>query len=274
MIFIKHPYDIGDRVSILGSEYEVLKISLLYTVFKRVDTDAYVTIENKTVSTQWIDNLSRSPAMKERLTFSVSAATTFDDIELLRQELETFVRDPENRRHFQSDVDIQLLSVGDLKQLDLRVEILHKSNWSNEKLRAERRSRFMCALLSVMRKVPIDGPAGSAPAAGSINNPNYSVAITDDEAKASRARFDNDKSSQKLASQQTHPGGASTGLEILKSLTLRRSSAAVPDGESARPSMAGPNPFAESIQRGSIDIRPTNYPARPEMTAYRQVTEH
>ena len=274
MIFIKHPYDIGDRVSILGSEYEVLKISLLYTVFKRVDTDAYVTIENKTVSTQWIDNLSRSPAMKERLTFSVSAVTTFDDIELLRQELETFVRDPENRRHFQSDVDIQLLSVGDLKQLDLRVEILHKSNWSNEKLRAERRSRFMCALLSVMRKVPIDGPAGSAPAAGSINNPNYSVAITDDEAKASRADFDNDRSSKKLASQQIHPGGASTGLEILKNLTLRRSSAAMPDGASARPSMAGPNPFAESVQGGSIDIRPTNYPARPEMTAYRQVTEH
>jgi hypothetical protein len=65
-----------------------------------------------------------------------------------------------------------------------------QSNWSNEKLRAYRRSKFNCVLLSAMRKIPIDGTGGSGPGAGTIANPNYSVSITDEEAKASRAQFD------------------------------------------------------------------------------------
>lgn len=39
-LFVKHPYDVGDRVDITGSEKEQLiveKISLLYTVFTRID---------------------------------------------------------------------------------------------------------------------------------------------------------------------------------------------------------------------------------------------
>jgi len=39
-LFVKHPYDVGDRVDITGPEKEQLiveKISLLYTVFTRID---------------------------------------------------------------------------------------------------------------------------------------------------------------------------------------------------------------------------------------------
>jgi small-conductance mechanosensitive channel len=217
-----------------GTEYEVSKISLLYSVFKRIDNGTIVNVGNSVLSGVWVENVTRSNAMKERLQFSVSSGTSFDDIELLRLELETFVRDPENSRHFQPDVDIQLISVGDLKQLDLRVEILHKSNWAMEQLRAERRSRFMCALLSAMRKVPIDGPAGSGPGAGSINNPNYSVTITDDLAKETRAKFDADKAAKKMpAPSEDLPNntGVSSSLEILKSLRQRNVAVAEPLGQ-------------------------------------------
>lgn len=39
-LFVKHPYDVGDRVDIVGPEKEQLiveRISLLYTVFTRID---------------------------------------------------------------------------------------------------------------------------------------------------------------------------------------------------------------------------------------------
>lgn len=39
-LFVKHPYDVGDRVDIAGPEKEQLiveKISLLFTVFTRID---------------------------------------------------------------------------------------------------------------------------------------------------------------------------------------------------------------------------------------------
>jgi hypothetical protein len=239
-------------------EYEVTKISLLYSVFRRIDNGTIMSVGNQVLASVWIENVTRSNAMKERLQFAVASGTSYDDIELLRVELEKFVRDPENSHHFQPEVDIQLLSVGDLKQLDLRVEILHKSNWAVEQLRAERRSRFMCALLSAMRKVPIDGPGGSGPGAGSINNPTYSVAIPDELAKESRAKFDADKDAKKLVNQpeETNDSAVSSGLEILKSLRRKN---VVPAELLGHPqAQQGANQF--NAQRTSFETsRSTNY---------------
>lgn len=236
LVFVKHPYDVGDRVNMNDVEYEVARISLLYTIFRRVDTDTLVQVANGIISNLWIDNVSRSQAMKERLQFSVSAGTTFTDIEALQSELQAFVTAPENHRDYQNEVEIQLISVGDLKQLDLRVEIRHKSNWSNEQLRQFRRSKFMCALLSAMRKVGIESPSGSGPGQGTINSPNYSVAISEDTAKTARAHFDEAAATKKRDFEQAVPRVpaqvGSSGLEILPS--LGRGFSMGPDGQLTR----------------------------------------
>jgi hypothetical protein len=126
--------------------------------------------------------------MKERLTLSVAATTSMEDILALRSELQRFVAAEENRRDFHNDLDIELISVGNLTQLDLRVEIRHKSNFSNELLRSTRRNKFMCELLAAMRRIPIEPPGGAAPAAGDPANPSYSVTVSDTEAAAARAK--------------------------------------------------------------------------------------
>lgn len=243
LVFVKHPYDVGDRVDMSGFELVVTRISLLYTTFRRVDTDRSVQVPNSVINSLWVENVSRSPAMKERLTFSVSAGTSFDDIETLRRELQAFVTLPENKRDYFSDLDVELLSVGDLKQLDLRVEIKHKTNWSDESLRAYRRSKFMCALLSAMRKVPIAGPAGDGPVAGSLQNPNYAVSIPDDVAHAARAQFDADKDAKRLfpKSGSTVGNAVSSGLDLLPNLIARKTSVAAgnPFGDNG----ASKNPF-------------------------------
>jgi small-conductance mechanosensitive channel len=123
LVFIKHPYDIGDRVSINNTELVVDKISLLYTEFCRIDNNALVQIPNNVNNANWIDNITKSKAMKERLTFSVSGGTSFADIEALRKEMEIFVQESENKRDYQPDIDIELISAGDLSKLDLRVEL-------------------------------------------------------------------------------------------------------------------------------------------------------
>ena len=48
-LFVKHPYDVGDRVDINGPEKQNLvveQISLLYTVFKRIDCMKMVQVGN------------------------------------------------------------------------------------------------------------------------------------------------------------------------------------------------------------------------------------
>ena len=125
-LFVKHPYDVGDRVDIKDVPLVVERISLMYSVFRRIDSDKTVQIPHNIANTLWIENVSRSKPMKEQYNFSISAATTNEDILALRAQLEKFVQAPENKRDFQDDLDIELISLGDLKQLDLRVEIRHK----------------------------------------------------------------------------------------------------------------------------------------------------
>ncbi|KAK3717388.1 hypothetical protein LTR37_005777 [Vermiconidia calcicola] len=187
-LFIKHPYDVGDRVDINNVELVAEHISLMYSVFRRVDSDKTVQIPHNIANTLWIENVSRSKAMKERLTLSVAATTTNEDILALRGELQKFVTADENRRDFQSEFDIELISVGNLLKLDLQVEIRHKSNFANELIRSTRRNKFMCELLAAMRRIPIEPPGGSAPALGDPANPAYSVAVSDQEALDARAR--------------------------------------------------------------------------------------
>ncbi|KAK5042350.1 hypothetical protein LTR16_011654, partial [Cryomyces antarcticus] len=126
-------------------------VSLLYTVFRRVDNNKTVQIPNIVSNNMWIENVSRSKAMKEQISMTINSSTSFDDIELLRKELQTFLTSHDNKRDFMPTLELDILSVGDMKQLEIRVEVTHKSNWSNEMLRATRRNKLMCALIASLR---------------------------------------------------------------------------------------------------------------------------
>ncbi|KAI0202512.1 serine/threonine protein kinase [Astrocystis sublimbata] len=200
-LFVKHPYDVGDRVDIQGPEKEQLiveRISLLYTVFTRIDKMQIVQIPNIVLNNLWVENVTRSKAMKETIDVNVSYDTTFEDIELLRLEMERFVRAPENSRDFQPDIAISIGGVNDLDKLTLKIGIKHKSNWHNDAIRGTRRSKFICALALGLKKVPINAPGGGGEALGGPTNPTYSVSVSDGEAAAARDKADKDKDAARL----------------------------------------------------------------------------
>lgn len=185
-LFVKHPYDVGDRIEISGTQMLVERISLLYTVFSKTAQNQTTQVPNIVLNNLWIDNVSRSKAMAESIEVDVSYDTSFEDIELLRLEMEKFVRHADNSRDFQPDFSIGVGSVGNLDKLTLQISIQHKSNWHNGIVRATRRSKFMCALALALKKVPIYGPGGGGEALGGPTNPSYSVAVTDQWAEKSR----------------------------------------------------------------------------------------
>lgn len=181
-LFAKHPYDIGDRVDITSEMFTVEHIALLYTVFKRVTNGKTVQIPNIVLNTLWVENITRSKAMREQVSVFCAFDTSFEDINLLKLEMQSFLRDSANNRDFHPDTDIEVVSIAEMNKLELRVEIRHKSNWSNETLRASRRSKFMCALVVALRKVPILGPGGGDAALGSQDKPSWSVSVPPAEA--------------------------------------------------------------------------------------------
>lgn len=217
-LFVKHPYDIGDRVDLnsAADQLTVEHISLLFTVFKRVNTGKMVQIPNIVLNNLWVENVSRSKAMREQLSVFCAFDTPFEDIQALKHEMEAFVVDKENNRDFQSDVQVECVGIAEMNKLELRIEIRHKSNWSNEAVRAARRSKFMCALVLALRKVPIYAPGGGDAGLGSAGQPSYSVAVGLEQAQAMRDKFTKDKDAKRImaAKKEEPTQGVASGVEF------------------------------------------------------------
>lgn len=96
--------------------------------------------------------------MREQLLINVDFGTTLEDVQLLRNEMQAFVQDKDNSRDFQPEIDVEITGIAEMNKMELKIEIRHKSNWSNETVRAARRSKFMCALVLALRKIPIYAP--------------------------------------------------------------------------------------------------------------------
>lgn len=73
-----------------------------------------------------------------------------------------------------------------------------QSNWANETVRAARRSKFMCALVLALRKIPIYAPGGGGAPLGSSDMPTYSVSVSDAEAAAKREAFAKTKEAKRM----------------------------------------------------------------------------
>jgi len=231
-------------------------VSLMYSVFRKMDSDSKTQIPHNIANALWVENISRSRAMKEKLTLSVASTTSDEDLQALRHELHRFVTAEENRRDFQPEFDIELISIGNLKQLDLCVEIRHKSNWAIEAVRTRRRNKFMCELLAACRRIPIQPPGGSYAPLGDPANPSYSVSVTDQHAIDAR-----DKRAADVEAKRLFPTGSGESyLKEALSTAFEKSAQAMRGSITGRrPSEREPpmRPSSDSIRE---DRRKPSYP--------------
>ncbi|PLB37087.1 Mechanosensitive ion channel family [Aspergillus candidus] len=162
-VFIKHPFDVGDRVTIygnsgdagLGDDYFVKQISLLYTEFKKMQGHI-VQAPNSYLNTLFVLNQRRSGALAEAIPIVIKYGTTLEQIDTLRQRLLEFVRS--ERREFQTNILTEMRQVTENFSVTLNVVFFYKSNWQNEGLRLQRRNKFICMLMIALQEIGIEGP--------------------------------------------------------------------------------------------------------------------
>jgi len=162
-VFVKHPFDVGDRVSIYGNtgsslkgdDYFVKEISLLYTEFKKMEGHV-VQAPNSYLNTLFILNMRRSGGLAEAVPIVIRFGTSLDQIEALRNSLLEFVKS--EKREYQGNILTELREVCEAYSLTLNVVFFYKSNWQNELLRLQRRNKFICALMVAMQEIGIEGP--------------------------------------------------------------------------------------------------------------------
>ncbi|KAI0344847.1 hypothetical protein BDW22DRAFT_1326420 [Trametopsis cervina] len=146
-LFVKHPYDVGDRISVGKVIYTVKEIRLLSTIFLD-SSSCYVQSPNVVLSTQ----------MSEPFTFDVAYSTSFEQIERLRELMLAFLNS--ERRDFLPQFDILVVDIPEQTKMTLKADIRYKSNWQQGALKSKRRNKWICALKLSMAKVKIFGPGG------------------------------------------------------------------------------------------------------------------
>ncbi|BAE60599.1 Mechanosensitive ion channel-domain-containing protein [Aspergillus flavus] len=162
-VFVKHPFDVGDRVTIygnagdagLGDDYFVKQISLLYTEFKKMQGHI-VQAPNSYLNGLFILNQRRSGALAEAIPIVIKYGTTLEQIDALRQRLLEFVRS--EKREFQTNILTEMRAVTENFSVTLNVVFFYKSNWQNEGLRLQRRNKFICMLMVALQEIGIEGP--------------------------------------------------------------------------------------------------------------------
>lgn len=162
-VFVKHPFDVGDRVTIYGNtgadmkgdDYFVKEIALLYTEFKKMEGHV-VQAPNSYLNTLFILNQRRSGGLAEAVPVTVKFGTTLEQIDNLRLRLLDFVTS--EKREYQKNILTELRQVYECHSITLNVVFFYKSNWQNELLRLQRRNKFICALMVTMNELGIEGP--------------------------------------------------------------------------------------------------------------------
>ncbi|KAJ5261482.1 hypothetical protein N7505_008349 [Penicillium chrysogenum] len=162
-VFVKHPFDVGDRVTIygnsgdsgLGDDYFVKEITLLYTEFKKMQGHV-VQAPNSYLNTLFVLNQRRSGALAEAVPIIIKYGTTIDQLDSLRQRLLEFVRS--EKRDFQNNILTEMRAVTENFSLTLNIVFFYKSNWQNEGLRLQRRNKFICMLMIALQEIGIEGP--------------------------------------------------------------------------------------------------------------------
>ena len=162
-VFVKHPFDVGDRVSIYGNtgatgkgdDYFVKEIALLYTEFKKLEGHV-VQAPNSYLNTLFILNMRRSGGLAEAIPMIFKYGTTLDQIDQLRQRLLEFVK--VEKREYQGNILTEIREIEEAHSITVNVVFFYKSNWQNELLRLQRRNKFICAMMVTMQEIGIEGP--------------------------------------------------------------------------------------------------------------------
>jgi small-conductance mechanosensitive channel len=181
-VFVKHPFDVGDRVTIYGNtgstlkgdDYFVKEIALLYTEFKKMEGHL-VQAPNSYLNTLFILNQRRSGGLAEALPVVIRFGTSLQQIEALRNQLLEFVKS--EKREYQGNILTELRDVTEVYSLTLNIVFFYKSNWQNELVRLQRRNKFICAMMIAMQELGIQGPRRMLPG-GHEENPYYVQTMT------------------------------------------------------------------------------------------------
>ncbi|KAH6845544.1 Mechanosensitive ion channel-domain-containing protein [Chaetomium sp. MPI-CAGE-AT-0009] len=162
-VFVKHPFDVGDRVTIYGNtgsmmkgdDYYVLEVSLLYTEFKKMEGHV-VQAPNSILNTLFILNQRRSQGLADPINLKLRFGTSEAQIEELKARMLNFCL--QNKRDYAPSIISEVQTIDEVSSITMNIIFFHKSNYQNELLRLNRHNKFAVELMHQMHDMGLETP--------------------------------------------------------------------------------------------------------------------
>ncbi|KAI1190306.1 hypothetical protein F5B17DRAFT_96441 [Nemania serpens] len=162
-VFVKHPFDVGDRITVYGNtgttlqgdDYYVTEISLLYTEFKKMQGHI-VQAPNSLLNTLFILNHRRSGSLADVFTLQIRYGTPSSVIRELEARMTEFVL--ANKRDYTNKIITELVSFEEACSMTVNFICFHKSSFQNELLRLTRHNKLAIELMDQMVALGIEQP--------------------------------------------------------------------------------------------------------------------
>ena len=152
-IFIRHPFDIGDRIVVDKVIYTITRVSLLTTEVRRFD-NAVIYFNNADLSSQPILNLRRSPDQFDILNMQISFSTPTKTLRIFEHKLSEFLR--RRSTHFYEKFEVEYVEIENSNRLLMRIWVQHRGNFQNMRKYRERRGRLILRLKRLCEELEIE----------------------------------------------------------------------------------------------------------------------
>ncbi|KAH7114614.1 Mechanosensitive ion channel-domain-containing protein [Dactylonectria macrodidyma] len=207
-VFVKHPFDVGDRVTVYGStgatmmgdDYYVTEISLLYTEFKKMEGHI-VQAPNSLLNTLFILNQRRSNGLADPIQLKMRFGTPAHMIDELKARMLDFCL--ANKRDYQPRIISEMRTLDEVRSCTMNIIFFHKSNFQNELLRLNRHNKFCTELMTQMVDIGIQAPYRVDPG-GSREHPMYWTGLQPPPAYGKEQNHDNSEVPQVTRSKSTY----------------------------------------------------------------------
>ncbi|KAK4798267.1 hypothetical protein SAY86_030593 [Trapa natans] len=151
-LFVMHPFDVGDRCEIDGTQMIVEEMNILTTVFLRYDNQK-IMYPNSILSQRPVGNFYRSPDMGDSIEFCVHIATPAEKIALMKQRIISYIESKKD--HWCTLPMVILKDIEDLNRVRIAVWVCHRMNHQNVGEKWARRAILLEEIIKIVKELDI-----------------------------------------------------------------------------------------------------------------------
>ncbi|KAK7411880.1 hypothetical protein VNO78_03323 [Psophocarpus tetragonolobus] len=151
-LFAMHPFDIGDRCVIDGVQLVVEEMSILSTVFLKLDNEK-IFYPNSVLATKPISNYYRSPEMGDSVKFAVDLSTSIESIGALKAKIKAYLESMP--QHWRPNHTLVVEDIENGHKMEMVLYFTHTINFQKYNDKRRRRSELILELKKILEDLNI-----------------------------------------------------------------------------------------------------------------------